>query len=72
MTKPKADETAYLWQNIPKALWTRARGKALAEGVTMKDVLKQLVQNWLEEPRAETRTPDQDPAVDDGSDVATP
>lgn len=58
MTKAKADETAYLWQNIPKALWTRARAKSVAEGVHLKDVLKDLLEQWVSTPE---RIPDDAP-----------
>ncbi len=43
----KADETTYLWENIPRELWNDARAKAMRERRPMKEVLKGLLENWV-------------------------
>lgn len=50
MSPNKADETTYLWENIPRELWNAARSRALRERRPMKDVLKELLVNWMATP----------------------
>ena len=56
MTTPKADETSYLWENIPRELWQRARAKALTERRHMKDILLELLSGWTDDSREGERS----------------
>jgi hypothetical protein len=45
----------YLLDKIPAGLWNEARAKAKREGVSMRALLLQLLQDWVSQP---TRRPD--------------
>jgi len=44
---PNPNETAYLWNGIPRELWLEARAKATKEQISMRKVLELLVRAWV-------------------------
>jgi hypothetical protein len=56
--KTTPELTKYLWDEIPRELWGRARAKALTENRTMKVVLEELVRNWVDAPLRAPESPD--------------
>ena len=55
--KNNQDVTSYLWEDIPRPLWTEARALAMGRQLHMKDLLKSLLENWVREELTEARTP---------------
>lgn len=43
-------EHEYCWRHIPEPLWLRAKAKAAIEKVDMQDVLRLLLEAWVDTP----------------------